>query len=76
LRAPPLGHLSDWIAKRQYFGQRSPMPNLELSGSQLEVMRSCSPDAGPTGARHALAMTNFHASLLLGAALADPLLPG
>jgi hypothetical protein len=53
------------------------MPNLELSGPQLEVMRSCLPDAGLTGARHALATTNFHASLrYLGAAPADRLLPG
>jgi cytochrome c oxidase subunit II len=35
-----LGHLSGWIANPQYIKPESQMPNLELSGPQLDVIRS------------------------------------
>ena len=35
-----VGHLSGWIANPQYIKPESKMPNLELSGPQLDVIRS------------------------------------
>lgn len=35
-----VGHLSGWVANSQFIKPGSAMPNLELSGPQLDVIRS------------------------------------
>jgi cytochrome c oxidase subunit 2 len=35
-----VGHLSGWVANPQFVKPGSEMPNLELSGPQLDVIRS------------------------------------